>query len=201
MTDLVSEDISIDPGRGLILSPGEDRQLHPAQNLARRRGFSEFSNFIPGGGDFDSAAEDCSTGIALSTMEFTDQLFITDLTQAVFVSGFPAGTWSAPNQIQTFPDFSGFGAGTSGIAVAPGNTTWPSSRENSAPTGLALFRCHHLRLRHPRRSRLCRRRRAPIPPTGLGFSLGLDPHTLTAYTSPEQWQSLWRALPAATRIT
>ena len=37
-------------------------------------------------GELDSAAEDCSTGIALSSVEFTDDVYITDLTQAAFNS-------------------------------------------------------------------------------------------------------------------
>jgi hypothetical protein len=39
------------------------------------------------GGEGDSAAEDCSTGIALSSLEFTGQVFIAVLTQASFTKG------------------------------------------------------------------------------------------------------------------
>ncbi len=33
------------------------------------------------------AAEDCTTGIALAADEFTDNIYITDLTQATFTAG------------------------------------------------------------------------------------------------------------------
>src|SRR5664280_1732033 len=88
----------------------------------RGGGLTEFVHFVPGGGTLDSAAEDCSTGIALASIEGTNHVYITDLTQATFVPGFP-GTWSAPEQVVPL-DISVYGffsAGTSGISVAPGS--------------------------------------------------------------------------------
>ena len=54
------------------------------------------------GSVFDSAAEDCTTGIALATLEFSDQLFLLDLTRASFDSAH--STWSAPSQYVTIPE-------------------------------------------------------------------------------------------------
>jgi hypothetical protein len=68
----------------------------------------------------DSAAEDCTTGIELSTDEGTGNLFIADLKQVTFTTGTP-NTWSASSQFENFPEFDPFDAGTSGIAVAPGS--------------------------------------------------------------------------------
>ena len=72
-------------------------------------------------GEPDSAAEDCTTGIALSSLEGSGSLYIADLTQAIFTPGTP-GTWTdAAAQTQAFPEFVGLSAGTCGIAVAPGS--------------------------------------------------------------------------------
>ena len=53
-----------------------------------------FNNDVTG--TLDSAGEDCTTGIALSTDEGTGNLFIADLTQAKFTGGTPGtpGTWT-----------------------------------------------------------------------------------------------------------
>ena len=61
------------------------------------------------------------TGIALSTSEFTNRLFLADLNQATFTPGSP-GTWTsgAGQGFQNFPEFS-LGGGPAGIAVAPGS--------------------------------------------------------------------------------
>jgi hypothetical protein len=90
----------------------------------------EFANpvyTLPGGGtgttELDSAAEDCSTGIALASDEFTHSVYIADLTQASFTPGGELpGTWTAAQQFVSLPAFStaSNSAGISGIAVAPG---------------------------------------------------------------------------------
>lgn len=175
----VSEDVLWDQTRNLILSPNEGGNYDLFQTLTT--GTTEFANPV-GFGDGDSAAEDCSTGIALSTLEFTDQLYIADLTQAVFSAGPPA-TWTAPQQVQTFPEFGGFGAGTSGIAVAPGShlgivagefggnqfgaLQLPSTSGSGTP-GVVDYAAAVL----------------PNTPDGNAWNQGLDPHTITAYVSP-----------------
>src|ERR1019366_1127112 len=87
----VSEDVSIDPIRHLILSPNEN-STYQIVNVSTSTA-ALFNNQLEGG-TLDSAGEDCTTGIALSTIEFTGNLFIADLTQAVFTPGAPAGTWT-----------------------------------------------------------------------------------------------------------
>src|SRR5262249_23724223 len=80
-----SEDVSIDPVRNLILSPNEASN-YQLVNIGTSPA-SLFNNIVSSFTSstfFDSAAEDCTTGIALSTDEFTGNLFIADLTQATF---------------------------------------------------------------------------------------------------------------------
>jgi hypothetical protein len=178
----VSEDISIDPSRNFILSPNEAGiydlfSLTSAGNISQEYGVANV------GGEGDSAAEDCSTGIALSSLEFTGRVYIADLTQASFTSGTP-GTWLAPAQVQTFPEMASFAAGTDGISVAPGsshlgivtgefggNAFGVIQLPTSSGTGVPAISDYAV---------------AVLPPTPDGsiFSMGYDPHTITAYTSP-----------------
>jgi hypothetical protein len=178
----VSENVSIDPNRNLILSPDEDG-VYDLFKINADGSLNEFTNFIAGG-DLDSAAEDCTTGIALSSYEFTNDVYITDLTQAVFTPGTPDGTWTAPGQYFTFSTPYGYAAGTTGISVAAGTThlglvtgefggssftvfQLPSTSGTGTPTivdyASALM---------------------PPAPDSSAFSAGFDPHTITAYTSP-----------------
>jgi len=178
-----SEDIVVDPARHLVLSPNESSNYQLLNTLTG----AVFNNNISPFAEFDSAGEDCSTGIALATMEFTQNLFIADLTQATFVPGSP-GTWSAPSQVQAFPEFVGFGAGTSGIAVAPGShlgivtgefgtnafgvILLPSTSGSGTPAVVDWVATT-----------------VPDEPNG-SFSLGTDPHTVSAYTSPNSGKAL-----------
>jgi len=190
----ISENISIDPSRNLILNPSEAfsnptgtptyglLKLDPSGNIT-----AEFDNTTAAGlsFDMDSAAEDCTTGLALSSEEGTSNIFIADLTQAAYTSGSP-GTWKAPAQAVFVGSDAGggFDAGTDGIAVAPGtghlgivtgefggNTAsvflLPAASGKGTP-GLADYAYFVI----------------PSTPDGLAFSAGFDPHTITAYTSP-----------------
>lgn len=175
----ISEDMSIDPNRHLILSPNEAGtyeilQTEPTIGL--------FENLVAMSLELDSAAEDCTTGIALSTIEFTNKLFIADLSQATFTPGSP-GSWTAPSQTQTFPEFSELKSGTSGIAVAPnthlgvvtgefggssfGVIQLPSTSGSGTPAVVDYVEAN-----------------LPNMPNGLAFDTGLDPHPVTAYVSP-----------------
>ena len=174
----LSENVQWDPARKLILSPNE-RGIYDLFNTSAATP-TEFGMSI--GGDLDSAAEDCTTGIALSTDEFTHTLFITDLTQATFTAGSP-GTWTAPGHFTDFPEFGEFAAGTSGIAVAPGSHLALVNGEfggnqfgvvvlpSTSGSGTPSFGDYVAAL-------------LPNTPNGFPFSTGLDPHTLTAYVSP-----------------
>lgn len=82
-------------------------------------------NFDPpggmAGGGFDQAAEDCNTGIALASDEFTNQVFLVDLTKATFSGSGSSQSWTSPYyQFQTVTEFAPFNAnaGTCAIAVA-----------------------------------------------------------------------------------
>jgi hypothetical protein len=196
----VSEDVSIDSSRNLILSPGEDG-VYDLIGLNSTTGVpdAEFGydiSTLGGGATLDSAAEDCTTGIALSASEFTDYVYITDLTQATYTSGTP-GTWTAPASILgvgngVYPASYGdsFSAGTSGISEAPGTNhlgvvtgefggsaysvlSLPSSSGTGTPTLTDFAYVSSM----------------PNTPDSNGFSAGYDPHTVTAYTSPNNSKS------------
>ncbi|BAP88765.1 uncharacterized protein E1O_16340 [Burkholderiales bacterium GJ-E10] len=184
MTHQVSEDIAIDGTRNVLLSPGEDGSytlltLNSAGGIV-----SEFGNNAPAYYDLDSAAEDCTTGIALAAEEFSSNVYIVDLSQAAYTPALPAGTWTAPGNTVNVGAGGYFSAGTSGISVAPGtghlgivtgefggNTATvfqlPSTAGTGTP-GLVDFAYFTL----------------PSTPDGTYFSAGNDPHTTTAYTSP-----------------
>jgi len=177
---LTSEDVSIDPVRKYLLSPNEQGN-YQLVNLAGAEPVV-YNNAVSGTPVFDSAAEDCTTGIALSTDEGTGNVYITDLTQATFTTGTP-NTWTAPAQLQNIPDFDGFAAGTDGIAVAPGThlgivtgefggnlegvIQLPSTSGTGTPaiTDWAAFT-------------------VPTDPGGDEWAQGFDPHTVTSYVSP-----------------
>jgi hypothetical protein len=113
----------------------------------------------------------------------TPNLYIADLTQAVFTPGTP-GTWTdTAAQTQAFPEFAGFSAGTNGIAVAPGTHLGivtgefggalegviqlpaTSGTETPAVVDWVAFTVPNL-------------------PNESTWSEGFDPHTVTAYVSP-----------------
>ena len=179
----VSENISIDPSRNLILSPGEDG-VYDLLSL-NSAGAIVAENGNAAGGTLDSAAEDCTTGIATSSDEGTSYIYLSDLTQASFTAGSP-GFWTAPGQfVYVGGDAGGgFAAGTDGISVAPGsghlglvtgefggNTVTvfqlPATSGSGTPA-LADYAYFTL----------------PSTPDGFAFTAGFDPHTITAYTSP-----------------
>jgi len=181
---IVSENQSVDPNRNLILSPGESGS-YDLIRIGASGGLTEYVNAI--GQEFDSAAEDCTTGIALASDEFTGDLYITDLSQSVFTAptgGVPNGTWTAPGQLVNFPEFDFFSAGTDGISVAAGtthlgivsgefggNTFGVFQLPATSGTGTPAFVDYAASA-------------MPATPDGRAFSAGFDPHTITAYTSP-----------------
>jgi hypothetical protein len=183
-----SEDASIDPIRHLVLSPNEQGNYQILDISAGTEKAKIFNNNVTGNPEFDSAGEDCTTGIALGTIEFTGDLFIADLTQATFDSA--TGTWSdAASQVQNFPEFAPLAAGTCGIAVAPGthiglvtgefggNVEGVIQLPATSGTGVpAVLDWVQFTL--------------PTQPDGTPFSLGFDPHTVTAYVSPNSGKPL-----------
>jgi hypothetical protein len=176
----ISENPLLDPSRRLLLSAAENN-TYEIVNVAEFKAPTFFENKIvnTGFGEGDSAGEDCTTGIALATGEFSSpsQVFIADLTQAKFTSGSPSGTWTAPSQVQTLTE-SVLSAGACGIGVAQGTHTGVVTGEfgGNAITAIAL----------PTASG------TGTPAIGdwvtceisAAFSQGFDPHTVTAYQSP-----------------
>ncbi len=173
----VSENISIDPTRGYVLSPSENNRYNLIQFNSTSGVLGTEYNFAPAGsvGEFDSAAEDCSTGIALSSEEFTNNIFITDLTQATFVPGSP-GSWSAPFSHVTLTG--SYAAGTNGITVAPGSSHLAIVTGEFGGSSFAVMQLPATSgsgtptlVDYAYVSGIC------------GFSAGFDPHTISAYTS------------------
>ena len=153
--------------------------------------FAGLSSVLSPHAEYDSAAADCSTGIALATQEGTSNVFIADLTQATFNSATASGppSWNAPSQLQSLPEFSGFGAGTTGITIAPGShlglledefgTTafgaiqLPSTSGTGTPSVVDWVVAS-----------------MPNDPSGFPWSMPLDPHGLSAYTSPNTGRAM-----------
>ena len=181
----VSEDVLWDETRNLVLSPNEEGIYDLFKTSPS---VAEFGNLFGATGEPDSAAEDCTTGIALTTLEFTSSLYIGDLTQATFTPGAP-GTWTTAQQIQNLPEFGPFAAGTSGIAVAPGShlaivtgefggnafgaIQLPSTSGSGTPAVVDYAAAV-----------------LPNTPDGNTFQQGLDPHTVTAYVSPNSSKAI-----------
>jgi hypothetical protein len=181
----VSEDLSIDSGRNLILSPSESG-YYELLKIGAGNALTEYnSSFI--GGEMESAAEDCTTGIALASSEGSDDVYITDLTQATFTPGSP-GSWTAPGGYESLND-GGYSAGTCGLSTAPGtghlavvtgefggNSFSALQLPATSGTGTpALVDWAYTNM--------------PPTPDGNTFSAGYDPHTVTAYTSPNNNKS------------
>jgi hypothetical protein len=174
----ISEDPLIDPTRNLVLSPSEggNYEIVDVTNSTSPKFFENGS--IAPGEELDSAGEDCATGIALAPAEFSSpsSVVIADLTQATFTAGTPAGTWSAPSQVQTLSE-SDLSAGASGISVAQGTHTGLVTGEFGGDSLTAI--------------KLPTTSGSGTPAIGDwvtcsigGFSNGFDPHTVTAYQSP-----------------
>jgi hypothetical protein len=179
-----SEDVSIDPIRKLVLSPNEQSDYQIVNiSTSTPALFNNDISSLTAGGEPDSAAEDCTTGIALSSIEFTGDLYIADLTQAVFTPGTP-GTWSdTASAVVNFPEFDEMDAGTCGIAVAPGTHLGVVTGEfggnlegvielpAKSGSGTPAFPDYVAFT-------------VPAPPEEDEWAEGFDPHTVTAYVSP-----------------
>jgi len=187
----ISEDPLLDPtrstsgGPGLLLLSASENNNYEIIDVTTSTTPAFFENPTGVGGTIyglDSSGEDCSTGIALAPVEETaaappsSRVYLADLTQATFTAGSP-GTWTAPSQVQVLSE-STLHFGASGIAVAQGTHTGVVSGEFGGDTITAMA--------------LPTTSGSGIPAIsdwvtcaiGNGFSNGFDPHTLTAYQSP-----------------
>ncbi|MGH6848605.1 MAG: hypothetical protein ACREC0_14585 [Methylocella sp.] len=175
----ISEDPLIDPSRNLLLSATESND-YEIVNIATSTAPKFFENTLPVsfGGEADSSGEDCSTGIALTGAEggSPPNIFIADLTRAKFTAGSPSGTWTAPSQVQTLTEAI-LSAGASGLAVAQGTHIGIVSGEFGGNTITAIALPATSGTGTPALTDW-------VSCSLTGFSDGFDPHTLTAYQSP-----------------
>ena len=182
--DSISEDPLIDPVHDLILSAAEDNN-YELVNVRTTTAPKFYEHPVAGlGGELDSSAEDCSTGIILAPAEFSSpsQVEIADISDATFTGGSP-GSWSAPEQVQTLTG-SNLSAGPSGSAVAQGTGTGVVAGEfgGDGLTALALPATSGTGAT-PAISNWVTCETGPDP-SDNPFSMGDDPHTLAAYQSP-----------------
>jgi hypothetical protein len=177
----ISEGIEADPCHGIVLSPSEQGTFDVLNTSGAF--ITEFANVVSGSPAFESAAEDCTTGISVSSIETTNTVFITDLSQATFTPGLPTGTWTAPSQILTFPEFSGFSNGTDGISVPQGSHLAIITGEGDGNQFGALQLPATSGVGTPA---VVDYAAAILPstPDGHLFEQGSEPHTIAAYTSP-----------------
>jgi hypothetical protein len=190
----ISEDPLLDPTRntlglntttgnpdGALLLSASESNNYEIVDVTTSTSPAFYERSIGNPGFPDSSGEDCATGIALAPGEFTSPsvVFIADLTQATYTAGSP-GSWSVPataQQNQALSESFLATAGSSGIAVAQGTHTGVVTGEFGGNTLTAIA----------------------LPSTSgsgtpaitdwvtcaiSGFSNGLDPHTVTAYSSP-----------------
>jgi hypothetical protein len=117
----LSESPAIEPNKHWILSATEtadydivkyDVGAQPEVFLYADRGT------VIDGNELDGAAVDCTTDIAVASVEIFDvgDMFIADLTQVKFTAGSP-GSWTAPAQVQNLKDITGYTS--TGITIAP----------------------------------------------------------------------------------
>jgi len=121
----------------------------------------------------------------LASLEFAfpPLVYLSDLTQATFTAGTP-GTWTAPFTQFSLMTVYPFGSGTAGIAVAPGSSHLAVVTSEFGGSAFAV-------LKLPANSgtgvpNVLDYAVALIPPSAACgvFDVGKDPHTITAYTSP-----------------
>jgi hypothetical protein len=185
---IVSENISVDAGRNLLLTPGEDNSYGLVRLSSTGDLLAEFeNNTIGGGGEYDSSAADCTTGIALASNEFTSNVSMADLNQASFTPGVGSGigSWTSPHNVVTLA--ASFSAGISGISVAPGGQHMGILTGEFGGQTFAVFELPATPATGgtiPALVDYAVVTSLPNTPDGRFFTAGFDPHTITAYTSP-----------------
>ena len=177
----VSENIVVDFVDGGILSLGEDNFYDFISYDSSGNLKTEYGMPIAAAGEGDSSAVDCKTHIALGPYEFTNELSLTDITQATFTPGTP-GTWTAPTAVITI--LGSYSAGLSGSAVAPGVSDLGVVAGEFGGSSFAI-----LKLPATSGSGTPALVDYAYVPCVTGFSAGLDPHTLTSYVSPNNGKS------------
>jgi hypothetical protein len=180
MNQIVSENISVDPTRSLILSANESG-YYPIVQIQADGSLKEFNSTFNSGAENDSSAEDCSTGVAIAPGEFTNQVQLVNLNNITFGTT----TYTAPNSTTSLVTAYSFSAGLSGSAVAQGSghlavvtgefggNTFAVLKLPAVPSTTTPSILDYVVAAVPG-STAC----------GGAFVAGFDPHTITAYTSP-----------------
>ena len=184
----VSENISVDPTRSLVLSASEGGNYTILQIQPDGTTLKEFTSTFSIGSESDSSAEDCSTGVALSPQEFTNNVALVNLNAITF----GANTYNAPNAVATLstPGYGGFDAGLSGGAVAQGSGHLAVVTGEFGGSTFAVLQLPGTA--GSATPALTDYAVSAIPANaacGGTFSAGFDPHTVTAYTSPNTGDS------------
>jgi hypothetical protein len=177
----ISESIQVDTVRNVLLSASEQSVYDVIKLDSAGDPATEFGNGSVDA-EYDASGEDCLTGVAVGTDEFTGNLFLASLNSAVFDT--TTSSWSDSQEVlQYFPEFDGLAAGTTGLAIAPGTHDAVLAGEfggnlvgfihlpntgSISPTDLQRYVVATL----------------PTDPNGYTFQNGYDPHSVTAYTSP-----------------
>jgi hypothetical protein len=216
----ISGAILIDPIRNLILSPNEHSNYEiiklPNKNKDDNEGEDNDKDDKTANGapsffentfsqqplSFGSAGEDCSTGIVLGSLmdpnsSDPSKLFIADLTRAKTIPGSPAGTWTAPSQIQTLSE-SHLTLGANGIGMAQGTHTGIVTGEfgfldanGGNITAIAFKENDDADGKNGDKNdgppAISDWVTCTIPG---GFIEGFDPHTVTAYKSPKDGHAI-----------
>jgi hypothetical protein len=172
----VSEGILVDPMRGAILNPVELGGYELFYSPTPFVNFFEHSV----NAQLDSAAEDCSTSIALASNENSPPVtvFMADLTQLKLNFFFPQ-TWDAPSQNFQLTQADLPNTEYGGIAVAQGTHIGIMTTEFSSEALVAF------RLPATSGSGVPAMQDWVTCSVGHNFSSSSDPHDLTAYMTPD----------------
>jgi hypothetical protein len=191
MVQDVSENISVDPTRSLVISAGEGENFTILQfksdgTMALRELDSSWSSGV----ENDSSTEDCSTGIAITPGEFTNSV---DLANLSGITSATTSPYTVPNALVTLSttDY-GFSAGLSGSAVAQGSGHLAVVTGEFGGNTFAVLQLPAPPILTTTVPSLVDYAIAQIPSsTACGaFSAGFDPHTITAYTSPNSQHAM-----------
>ena len=180
---LLSESPAIEPTKHLLLSANEDQDFQII-NFSGAGVFRYAQRAtVLADTDLDGAAVDCTTDIALAADEFNNQVFITDLTQVTFTpgSGGSPGTWDGPAQLQKTPQLQGIT--TTGLAVAPSGHVG-IMQEEFGGNNFAAFSLPATSGSGTPALTDWVAAKVPTQPDTNSWNNTLDPHGLTAYTSP-----------------
>jgi hypothetical protein len=193
VTSYVSENISVDPTRSLVLTFGEGGNMTLTQfksdgTMTQRELDSSWTT----NQENDSSAEDCSTGIAIAPGEFTNNVALANLSG---ITATTASPYTVPNVVTTLAttqyNFINI-AGLSGSAVAQGSGHLAMVTSEFGGNIFAVLQLPAPPILTTTVPSLVDYAIAQIPPsTACGtFSAGFDPHTLTAYTSPNSQHAM-----------